>query len=86
MSEIYIVSAGVRYEGTWPIKAFEKEAEAEEFALKCNEYTKANVERCKEESSYEYVRNREARNKNHPAGGENSMADSFSVTAIPFIK
>lgn len=87
MESIFVVSAGMDYEGSTPIRAFATKAEADEFAQACQQYenTRPPLFRDDDEASIAaWSAALEEWRRAHVGGEQADGADYFSVDEIPF--
>jgi hypothetical protein len=92
MSTIYIVVAGVNYEGGTPVKSFASKKRAETFAVSCRAHKETKpaaplIIEDSEENDAEWNRFLEADGRwqeQHPAGKEFAYADYFDICEIEF--
>jgi len=90
MKTVFIVSAGVDYEGSSPIKGFATRDEADRFANSCYAYDSERPAWPGTDDA-DKVRDRKMAKqdrwaKKHPAGEDHSSSDYYNVAEIPFIK
>lgn len=84
---VFIVMAHTEYDGSEPVRAFLDKAAANEFAAKCEAYTRKapqEPENTGSKAEHEAIWEKKQRwAKRHPAGKSNASSDSFSVEEIP---
>lgn len=94
MTPVFVVSAGVGYDGSSPVRAFERKEDADAFEAECDAYQNTmpqwpsfatRIGREGHEARAEYRAKVEAWEEAHPAGASGSTADYFSVTEVPFV-
>lgn len=86
---VYVVVAGVEYEGSTPVRAFLSESQAKAFQGHCYAYLRNQplYEDTGDDAVFEEACQRHSEwRKNHPAGQENASSDYFSVLEIPLEK
>jgi hypothetical protein len=86
MSAIFFVEAGVDYEGSTPVRAFDNKDDAEAFAERCREHHKARpaFPAVLNEASAETRRNAESAWATAHPGGDVGSPDYFKVIEVPF--
>lgn len=91
MRYVFLVSAHYSYEGDNAIKAFQSESDADAFIVRLNQY-QSKEPRCppvhfsteNDALWSEYTKKHDKWKSKHP-GGEETCADMFCKTKIPFI-
>lgn len=87
MNTIFVVEAGVDYEGSSPIRAFAERYDADEFARECTEYQATRPQWPSDDLSEERIQKWSEADKAwcaaHP-GGDVGSPDYFTVVEVPF--
>ena len=89
MNAVFVVVAGVDYEGSTPIRAFDEKYSADKFAIACREYedTRPSCPQYAYSDTAEinaWMAADKAWEKTHPGGENGCGSDYFSVIEVPF--